>query len=479
MKLSDYVRFDGLGLAELVKQREVSAEELVACARDAISRTNGDVNSVIEVFDTPEAGGAPDAPFHGVPFLVKDLVLHIKGRRSEMGSRLAQGIIAPHDTDLMTRFRAAGLSTLGRVQTPEFGYCPTTETVAFGAVRNPWDLGRMAGGSSGGSAASVAAGMVPLAHANDGGGSIRIPAACCGLVGVKPTRGRTPLGPETGEALNGFGIEFAVTRSVRDSAALLDAVQGGGVGDPYYIPAPARPYAEEARTPPGRLRIAWTDRAWSGTPLAPEVQAAFRATVQRCADLGHDLVEARPEFDYQDFLNATHTIWVANVAHWVELVAAGTGRPINDSFLEATTLACWEAGKSVTASELLWAVGVCNIIARTAGQFFTGCDLLLTPTLPVPPLRLGEINANDPDLDAFGWTQKVFDFSPFTPLFNMTGQPAVSLPLARTQAGLPLGMQFVGRWGDEATLFRLAGQLEQAIPWPHMAPLLSSRGLTP
>ncbi|MCC7410934.1 MAG: amidase [Gammaproteobacteria bacterium] len=475
MNLSEYAQYDALGLAALVRSREVSAAELTACAREAIETLNPQVNAVIEQFDPAEAGGKPDAPFFGVPFLVKDLVVHAAGRRCEMGSRLALGMVADHDTHLMQRFRAAGLHTVGRTQAPEFGYCPTTETVAFGPVHNPWALDRMPGGSSGGSAAAVAAGMVPIAHANDGGGSIRLPAHCCGLVGLKPTRGRVPIGPDAADGLNGLAAEFVVSRTVRDSALLLDLVHGAEPGDPYVITPPARPYADVITRPPGRLRIAWTDRPWSGTAVDPQVQTALAATVRLCAAQGHELVEARPEFDYEDYINATHVIWTANLAGWVDLIAAATGREINQGTLESTTLACWEHGRSLLASDLLWAFGVMNTVSRSVAPFFTDHDLLLTPTAARPALPLGEMNANDAGLDAFGWTQKVFEFAPFTALFNMTGQPAVSLPLARTGTGLPIGMQFAGRWGDEATLLAIAAQLEQAAPWPQIAPLPGQR----
>ena len=258
MKLNEYIKYDGLGLAELIRNREVSATEVTDCARQAIDSVNPQINSIIEQFPAPlSANQSPDAPFQGVPFLIKDLALHAKGVLNEFGSRLAQGIRFNHDTELMKRFRTAGLQTMGRTATPEFGYCATTEPIINGPSRNPWDLTRMPGGSSGASSAAVAAGIVPLAHANDGGGSIRIPAACCGLVGLKPTRGRVSPGPDSGEPLSGLAVDFAVTRSVRDAAALLDAVHGHSPGDPYIIAPPHIPYLQQIRklasTPQGRL----------------------------------------------------------------------------------------------------------------------------------------------------------------------------------------------------------------------------------
>ncbi len=471
MDPAEYLRHDGLALAALVRDGQVSAAELEACARTLCEQLNGRLNAIIELFDQPECGGRADAPFHGVPFLVKDLVLHIAGRRCEMGSRLAAGMVAGHDTHLMARFRAAGLHTIGRTQTPELGYCPTTEPLLHGPVHNPWDLTRMPGGSSGGSAAAVAAGIVPLAHANDGGGSIRLPAACCGLVGLKPSRGRVPIGPDTGNPLSGLGIELGVSRTVRDSAALLDAVQGPGPGDPYVIAPPAGPYLSSIHAPPGRLRIAFSTRAPAGTAVDPDMIAAVEAVARWCEDLGHVVSEGRPQYDYAQFLDATHVFWTANLALWVDQLAAATGRTAGPQTLEATTAACAEYGRALAAADLLRAEDAANTITRGVAPFFQEYDLLLTPTAARPAPALGEMNANDPTLDALGWTETVFAFTPFTALFNMTGQPAISLPLARTSAGLPIGVQFAARWGDEATLLQLARQFEQAHPWPQLAPL--------
>lgn len=473
MKTADYLGHDATGLAQLVRSGAVTATELAECARALIAAHNPKINAVVEVFPEPVAPlPAANAPFCGVPFLVKDLVLHSAGQTLEMGSRLCKGLkTPPHDTDLMHRFRAAGLVTLGRTTTPEFGYCPTTESVFYGPTKNPWDLTRMPGGSSGGSGAAVAAGIVPMAHANDGGGSIRLPASCCGLVGLKPTRGRIPTGPDYHDPLSGFGVELALTRTVRDTAALLDAVQGAGEGDGYVIPPPARPYVQELDAAPGRLRIGFTDQPWSGVPVDAEVRAGLRKTAERLAALGHHVEEARPVIDYQQFIDATHIIWCANVATWVDQIALLTGRKVDDTTLEATTLACWKEGRAFKASDLLGALAVCNLVCRQVAVFYRDHDLLLTPTVAQQPLPLGVMNANDPTVGARGWTEKVFVFCPFTALFNMTGQPGISLPLHRGKNDLPIGMQFVARFGDEATLIRLARQLEQAHPWPLIAPL--------
>ena len=471
MKPSEYIAQDGLGLAALIRERKVSGNEVLDCARRMVDVVNPQINAVIETYAEALAGSKdPVAPFFGVPFLTKDLVLHAAGQRLEMGSRLAQGLVFEHDTDLMARFRRAGLRTFGRTTSPEFGYCPTTETVANGPTRNPWNTAYMAGGSSGGSAAAVAAGIVPVAHANDGGGSIRIPASCCGLLGLKPTRARTPIGPDSAEGLNGLGVEFAVTRTVRDCAALLDAVQGAGPGDPYVAPPPVGTYLEAMSRPAQRLRIAVMGTAWGGQRTAPAVLEALGATARQCEALGHVVTEAAPALDWDEFVKRTMVYWTANLTAWIDQVAAVLQRPIDPSTLEATTLACYRHGQALKATDLLNAMDFANRVCRAFAAFFAQYDVLLTPTLPAPPAQLGTIKSNDASFDAEGWTRKVFGFTPFTPVFNTTGQPAISLPLARAD-GLPIGMQFVGRFGAEDTLINLAAQLEQSVPWPRVAPL--------
>jgi amidase len=472
MKLSEYVAQDGLGLAELVRKREVKGAEVLDCAARMLEAVNPRINAVIETYPEPLAGNEdPAAPFLGVPFVVKDLVLHAAGQKLEMGSRLAQGLVLGHDTDLMARFRNAGLRTIARTTSPEFGYCPTTETVVNGATRNPWDTSRSSGGSSGGSGAAVAAGIAPLGHASDGGGSIRIPASCNGLVGLKPTRARTPIGPDAAEGLNGLGIEFAVTRTVRDCAALLDAVQGAGVGDPYVAPTPVGTYADATRRAPRPLRIALMDNAWGGAKTEPDVLAGVQAAARQCAELGHTVTEAAPPLDWDQFVATTMVFWTANLATWLDDIARASGRKVDASTVEATTLACYRHGQTLKATDLLHAMDHYNGIRRAVAAFFERYDVLLTPTLPTAPAPIGTINSNDATLDAEGWTRKVFDYTPFTPVFNTTGQPAISLPLVRSARGVPLGMQFVGRFGADDVLLNLAAQFERALPWPRVAPL--------
>lgn len=476
MKISDYVKYDGLGLAGLMARGDVSPAEVAQAALDAIASVNPDVGAVIDTYPDrarpTSLDDFPDGPFRGVPFLVKDLVLHEAGRLCESGSRLGAGLVVPYDTDLMVRYRAAGLNTLGRTKSPEMGFNISTENILHGPVHNPWNSERSAGGSSGGAAAAVASGMVPLAHANDGGGSIRIPAAACGLVGLRPTRGRTPLGPDAGQALNGFGIEHVVSRSVRDSAAALDATEGPGIGDPYEIVRPSRPYLEAMQTPPRGLRIALMTQAWGGARTTPDIVAALQSTARLLEDLGHHVEEAAPDLgmSWDSFIETNAIIWCANIASWIGGLASAVNRPINLDTLERATLACYDYGRRLTAGEYLAADANCNAVSRRVAPFFRRYDILLSPVLPQAPQPLGVHDANGPCASGLEWTQRIFTASPFTPIFNMTGQPAMSLPLHQGNDGLPIGLQFAARYGDDETLFRLAAQLESACPWAGRQP---------
>ncbi len=471
MDVAEYLQYDGLGLAQLVRQGEVTGAELADCARAKAAACNPRINALVELFEDAGAGDeptAPDASFVGVPFLIKDLVLQARGRRSEMGSRLCEGLVAPADSDLMARFRQAGLVTLGRTTVPEMGYNCATETVACGATRNPWDLSRSPGGSSGGSAAAVAAGIVPVAHANDGGGSIRIPASCCGLVGLKPGRGRVPIGPGAADGLGGLGIEFVLTRTVRDCAAMLDAVQGAGIGDPYVIAPPQRPYAESLPIPSG-LRIAYTAEPWSGVPVDPEIRAALEATARLLASLGYQVEQVAPALDAERFAQANTDLWSAHIAHWVVDICAATGRSADSSSLEQATLAIYEHGLGLSAVDLLHAEDFFNLVSRDFGHFFTRHDILMTPTVAQLPWAIGEHASTGGAYTARSWTDHVFRDVPFTAVFNVTGQPAISLPLGRSERGLPFGIQFAASHGREDLLLALAARLEQIQPWPQIA----------
>lgn len=479
MKLADYVSHDALGLAELVRKREVSPGELIDAAMAACAATNPAINAVIETWPAEQDDMPSDAPFSGVPFLIKDAVLHMKGRKTEMGSRLAAGLVAPEDTHLMARFRKAGLLAFGRTTSPEMAYSCTTESALNGATRNPWNLDHSSGGSSGGASAAVAAGIVPMAHANDGGGSTRIPAACAGLFGLKPSRGRVPIGPDADEGLNGLGVELAVSRTVRDSAALLDCVQGAEPGDPFIIAPPARPYLDEVATPPGALRIGLLTDPFGGSRTAPQVADAVQAVAKQCEALGHkvEIADIALGASWDAFMLANARIWSSNLAHWIDGLSGVTGRPINLDTLEPQTLACYEYGARTSAGELLSAFDIRNLVCRSLGAWFARNDLLLSPTLPGLPAKIGWFGENAPGRDGLGWTELVFSYSPFTPLFNVAGLPAMSMPLGHDSASnLPIGIHFAAAFGREDLLFRIAGQLERAMPWTDRTPPVWAAG---
>lgn len=477
MKLEEYARCDGLQLAALVRRREVKIEELVACATAAIDRLNPAINAVIGRLDARQVAAQvaaipPDAPFAGVPFLIKDLVLHMAGVPCDMGSRLVSGAyVPPADSELMARFRRSGVVTLGRTNVPEMGFNASTEPLLYGPTRNPWNTAHSSGGSSGGSAAAVAAGLVPIAHANDGGGSIRIPAANCGLVGLKPSRGRTPAGPDYADPLHGLGIEHVVSRSVRDTAAMLDAVEGPGIGERYEIPRPVRPYLLEIATPPATLRIAYSSAvdSHSAAPDA-EVVGVLAVVAKTCAALGHRVEEGRPAYEADHFHRANMIFWSSFCASGIAATAQAFGRTPSLENLETSLWANYQHGLGLKALDLEWADAMMNQVCRSVGPFFQHHDILLTPTIGVTPYRLGVLDANAPGLDAQGWYDHLFRHLPYTALFNMTGHPAISLPLGQSAGGLPIGIQLVGRYGDEATVLKLAAQLEQAMPWAARLP---------
>lgn len=470
MNLNEYASYDALGLADLVRRKEVTPRELCHLALQAIEKLNPQLNAVIETFpDRANSALASDGPFAGVPFLVKDFPIEA-GVKAEMGSQLAAGFAPARDSALMQRFRKAGLINLGRTTTSEFGLAALTVSRHTGATRNPWDLARTTAGSSGGSAAAVAAGIVSLANGGDGGGSIRNPASFCGLVGLKPTRGRISLGPDTGDPYSGMVVGFALTRTVRDCAAALDAVEGPAVGDPFEIPRPATPYLAEIVRPAGRLRIAVTTKPWSGLPLDPEVAAAVAATAGLLEQMGHTVIEDTPRFDYGAFLAAQIDLWCGHTAAFIDAIAQAVGRVPAEQNLQTTSWATYVAGKALPATHLVAAEEHYNLVTRQVAQFLAGYDVLLTPTNTCLPLPFGAH-----ELDAPGATvQDLFDhlapIETFTALFNGTGHPALSLPLHVSRDGLPIGMQFVAGFGQEATLFRLAAALEQAQPWSARRP---------
>jgi len=474
----DVAFLDGLAQAELVRRREVRPIELVDAAIERIERLNPLLNAVVTpMVDLARAqaqAGLPDGPFAGVPFLLKDLLAAYAGVRMTSGSAYLRDFVPAHDSELVRRFKRAGLIVLGKTNTPEFGNTATTEPRLFGACHNPWNTALTPGGSSGGSAAAVAAGMVPLAHGNDDGGSIRIPAACCGLVGLKPTRARNPLGPDFGDMIGGMVVEHALTRSVRDCAALLDAVSGPDLGDPYWPPPPAGPFLDEVGAPAGRLRIAFstTPIAASNAPVHPDCTAAVLDAARLCADLGHRVEEARPALNGAELSDAFYVMWTGGFAWSMAGTIQAVGRPPEADEIEPTNWALYEIGRLTTAAAFLAAQQTLQRAARDVAHFFADYDVWVTPVVSAPPPLLGAFAA-PPDDPMQGW-RRVDDWVPFTRLCNATGQPALSLPLYWNAAGLPIGTQLIGRFGDEATLFRLAAQLEAARPWAQRRPAVSA-----
>jgi amidase len=399
-----------------------------------------------------------------------------RGKKSECGSRLARGFEATDSSGLQRRYEAAGLNTVGRSAAPEFAFNVSTESVLFGATRNPWNHSLSAGGSSGGAAAAVAAGIVPVAHANDGGGSIRIPAACCGVVGLKPSRGRVSCAPDFSEALSGLSCEHVVSRSVRDSARVLDLTSTAGYGELYRVPSPAMPFVGCVDKEPGQLKIGFMTDAWFGARTDCEVAAAARLAAKTCSELGHIVLDEslRLGVAAETFLEMNTRIWCANLAVWMDAVGAAARRRIGPDTLEAVTLQCYQFGRSLSAMELLEAHAVRDKVTRTAASYFQKFDVLLTPTLPTLPWPLGVFDANAANVTALEWSERLFSASPFTPIFNMSGQPAISLPLATSSTGLPIGMQLVADHGREDLLFQLSGQLERLIAWNHRLPSMAA-----
>jgi len=473
---SELAFMDATVQAELVRRRKVKPIELVDAAIGHIERLNPTLNAVITpMYEEARAiakGKLSDGPFTGVPFLLKDLLASYKGVRMASGSAFQRDFVPDYDSELVVRLKRAGLIIVGKTNTPEFGLLPTTEPRLFGLTHNPWDVTRTAGGSSGGSAAAVASGMVPMAHGNDGGGSIRIPSSCCGVFGLKPTRARNPLGPDFGDMFTGLVCEHAVTRSVRDSAALLDATSGPDVGDPYWAPPPERPFLIEVNADLEPLHIAFTTVAGTGVAVHPDCVVAVRDAAALCDDLGHEVVEASPEIPAELLSQSFITLWSAGCAWMIDGIALSSGRtPAPDQF-EALTWALYGMGRAQTAPAYLLALTALQKISRQIAQFFRDYDVLLTPTLGEPPVPLGTFDS--PPDDPLRGLMRAGQFVPFTPIYNVTGQPAMSVPLYWNSEGLPIGVHFIGRFGDEGTLFRLAAQLESARPWADRRPRISA-----
>jgi amidase len=489
----EFDQLDGLGLAALVRGKQVSAAEVLHASLARITKRNPPLNAVVRLLDAAARDSLaqipPDAPFAGVPMVIKDLQATIAGVPTSHGTKPLQAVIPDHDSELIARYRRAGAVFVGRSNTPEFGLTPFTESEALGAARNPWDTTRTTGGSSGGSGAAVAARMVPIGHGGDGGGSIRIPASCNGVFGLKPTRGRMPTGPDFGDMWRGFAQEHVLTRSVRDSAAMMDATAGEDAGTPVACPAQARPFVDEVNSEPGRLRIAMTSTPFFGNHVHDDCKAALRDAATLLESLGHDVIEAEPTLDGEMLAKAFLTVVAAECRADIEWLGEQLSRAPRRDDVEVATWALGVLGRHFRASDYANAVRRLQSAGRVVGRFFTQYDLLITPTLADPPFTIGALQPKPSEraalsvLGALGlgsvlgsggllkeMADNAFGFIPYTPLFNVTGQPAMSVPLFWNAAGLPIGTQVVGRFGDEATLFRVAGQLERARPWANRLP---------
>ena len=471
--IGEFRDHDAVGLAGLVASGETNPEELLEAAIAEVERLNGGINAVVtKMYDEAsrfiDQDLRADGSLRGVPYLLKDLRADYAGFATTAGSKFFVDNVPTRDSELVSRIKAGGLVIFGKTNTPEFGGNVSTEPVLFGPTRNPWNPEKIAGGSSGGAAAAVAAGMAPAAHASDGGGSIRIPASCCGLFGLKPTRGRNPAGPVFGEAWNGLSMEHAVTRTVRDSAAILDVTSGPGIGDPYWAPPPDGPFVDEVGRDPGPLRIAYSVTAKSGVPVEPQYVAAIERTAAWLEDLGHHVEEREAEYDGVALGEAIKTIIGGNMMAAIRAHSAKVGREPGPTDLERVIQRRVALGDSLTATDYAAAVQTMHGVGRTIGEFMTEWDVIMTPTVARPPLNIGVLNTNTDDVDTF--LRNLYGFIPFTAVFNATGQPAASVPLHQDADGLPIGIQFAGRFGDEATLFRLASQLEQAHPWAERLP---------
>ncbi|MBM7599040.1 amidase [Virgibacillus halotolerans] len=467
MKLSEYVIYDGIGLGELVKNKEVTSQEINETALNAINVINPEVNAIAHVIDEKlgKNFNFPDGPFKGVPFLLKDTPTMAEGIPANNGSRFLKGLTSDHDTELMKRFRQGGVNLLGTTTVPEFSSANTTESILYGTTRNPWNTEYSVGGSSGGSAAAVASGIVPIAHGGDGGGSIRTPASINGLVGLKPTRGRIPNGPDKGESIFGTAMQFGLTKSVRDTAALLDISNGPDIGCYAAIERPSVSFSEQIETPPKKLKIAWMDHSFAGTSADEDNKKVLYQTAKRCEELGHELIEAAPVVDTELQGIAMSRFHISNVALAIQKATKNLDRIPSEDNIEPHIWTLYQAGLRLSGLELSEAVDIQNLISRKVAHFFEEYDALLLPTMINVPAKNGINNQDNKDI-------KIMMRDNTTSLFNLTGLPAISLPLGWSETGLPIGMQFAAQFGDEATLLKLARQLEIASPWKDKTPSL-------
>jgi amidase len=473
MRSDEYASYDAIGLRALLTAGEVTARELHDVALQAIQDLDRDLNFMTvtapEEADRALAQHDPDAPFAGVPFLMKESS-GMKGLSAECGSFLTQGLMCEADGELVRRLKRSGLVTLGATNIPEFMNAITTESLMYGPARNPWNTDHSTGGSSGGSSAAVAARVVPMAQSSDGGGSIRVPAAFCGVFGLMPSRGRNPVGPSYGTNF-GFLRQHVTTRSVRDSAAMLDHLSGPEIGALFRLEAPRGPYAADVGVHPGALRVAYSTVSPSGMPVDPACVEAVLKAVRVCEELGLSVEEAAPAYDWQRFKSAFGDTW-AFTHNFIDQMGRQTGRPVDETTVERSSLLTVERGRSLSSARVHASFGDLHALARDVEGFFTDWDVFISPVALTPAPRLGTIDSNSSDLASFDdWFDRLFTgLGAFTPIYNATGQPAVSVPVHETTDNLPVGVQLVARIGDESTLIRLAAQLEQALPWAHRKP---------
>lgn len=467
MAFSEYGSFDGLGLAALVAKKKVKPAELIDAAIARAETLNPKLNAIIfkdyERARQLSKGKLAKGVFAGVPFLLKDIAAFAQGLPSRQASRFIPAIRHPRDSYLVAKFKASGLLLFGVTNVPEFGLVASTESKLYGPARNPWNLAHSTGGSSGGSAAAVAAGIVPLAHANDGGGSIRIPAGACGLVGLKPSRGRLSHGPEFGAALDGLANDLVVSRSVRDTAAALDAVRGFMPGDPFAEPPHPASYLKAIKTKPKRLSIAVTLKKLDGSPLHADCVAAVKSAAKACEKLGHIVEEAMPSLDQPSLMGAFTAFWGGGLSAGIDAISKLTRQTPSRELFEGLTWALYVAGKNVSASDYLQGKDLFNGASREMGRFHETYDVWITPTLGRPPEKNGVFDFDNTDLTKSFEPQ--IDYVPFTAMQNVTGQPAMNIPLYWNKDNLPIGTQFVAPFGDELTLLKLAAQLEKSNPW--------------
>jgi amidase len=474
MNLQEYSSFDGLGLADLIRKKEVTKSEVAACAIKAIQAINPKLNAIVEYYEERAVVSnellTNHEPYDGVPMLLKDLGAYEANKNAEMGSRIARGLKFDHDSELVKRYKIAGFNVIGRTTTPEFGSAAVTESLACGITRNPWNLDLSPGGSSGGSAAAVAAGIVPIAHGTDLGGSIRTPSGFNGLVGLKPSRNLNPVGPGAGQFFLGLATEHVLTRTVRDSAAVLDATAGPAAGEFYYTPKNGTSYLSAMLEKPASLKIAINVEPWISAHIDAEVLEATMMAAKLCESLGHLVDHNRFDLQEEQLLNCIETIWASYTTYGINNLKVITGREISAKKLEQSSLKGYYDGMTYTAQHLIAAVEYSNTVARAVGNFFEQYDVMITPTNAIQAPLAGRLKTQKQDFTWHNWVLEACKVAPFGQVFNISGAPAITLPLGWSRAGMPIGITFSTKTGNEGLLFKLAAQLELAQPWNNRKP---------